>query len=105
MAEITLTSENFAENVLQSGKLVLVDFWATWCGPCRMLAPNLAQIANEHAAELVVGKVNVDDEADLAEEFGIRSIPTLILFRNGKPIAQTLGYKTKEQLEAFLSEQ
>lgn len=105
MAEITLTGENFAESVLKSDKPVLVDFWATWCGPCRMIAPNVAQIAEEHTTDLVVGKVNVDEEAELAEEFGIRSIPTLILFRNGKPAAQSLGYKTVEQLEAFLNEQ
>ena len=105
MAEITLTGANFAENVLKSEKPVLVDFWATWCGPCRMIAPNVEKIAEDHAAEIVVGKVNVDEEADLAEEFGIRSIPTLILFRNGRPVAQTLGYKTVEQLEEFVKAQ
>ncbi len=105
MAEITLTGANFAENVLKSDKPVLVDFWATWCGPCRMIAPNVEKIAEDHAAEIVVGKVNVDEEADLAEEFGIRSIPTLILFRNGRPVAQTLGYKTVEQLEEFVKAQ
>lgn len=105
MAEITLTGANFAENVLKSVKPVLVDFWATWCGPCRMIAPHVAEIAENHAAEIVVGKVNVDEEADLAEEFGIRSIPTLILFRNGRPVAQTLGYKTVEQLEEFIKAQ
>ena len=105
MAEITLTGANFAENVLKSDKPVLVDFWATWCGPCRMIAPHVAEIAENHAAEIVVGKVNVDEEADLAEEFGIRSIPTLILFRNGRPVAQTLGYKTVEQLEEFIKAQ
>ena len=105
MAEITLTGANFAENVLKSDKPVLVDFWATWCGPCRMIAPNVEKIAEDHAAEFVVGKVNVDEEADLAEEFGIRSIPTLILFRNGRPVAQTLGYKTVEQLEEFVKAQ
>ena len=105
MAEITLTGANFAENVLKSEKPVLVDFWASWCGPCRMIAPNVEKIAEDHAAELTVGKVNVDEEADLAEEFGIRSIPTLILFRNGRPVAQTLGYKTVEQLEEFVKAQ
>ena len=105
MAEITLTGANFAENVLKSEKPVLVDFWATWCGPCRMIAPNVEKIAEDHTAELTVGKVNVDEEADLAEEFGIRSIPTLILFRNGRPVAQTLGYKTVEQLEEFVKAQ
>ena len=105
MAELTLTGQNFEQEVLLAKEPVLVDFWATWCGPCRMIAPNVAQIAEEHAADLVVGKVNLDEEAELAEEFGIRSIPTLILFRNGKPAAQSLGYKTVEQLEAFLNEQ
>ena len=105
MAEITVTGANFAEDVLKSDKPVLIDFWATWCGPCRMIAPNVEKIAEDHAAELVVGKVNVDEEADLAEEFGIRSIPTLILFRNGRPVAQTLGYKTVEQLEEFIKAQ
>ena len=100
--EITLTKENFREETTDTDLPVLVDFWATWCGPCRMIAPNVAQIAEEHTADLVVGKVNVDEEAELAEEFGIRSIPTLILFRNGKPAAQSIGYKTTEQLEAFL---
>ena len=105
MAELTITEQNFDEEVMRAKVPVLVDFWATWCGPCRMIAPNVAQIAEEHTADLVVGKVNVDEEAELAEEFGIRSIPTLILFRNGKPAAQSLGYKTVEQLEAFLNEQ
>ena len=104
MAEITLTGENFAESVLKSDKPVLVDFWATWCGPCRMIAPNVAQIAEEHTTDLVVGKVNVDEEAELAEEFGIRSIPTIILFRNGKPVAQSIGYKTTVSLKSALSE-
>ena len=102
MAELTITEQNFDEEVMRAKVPVLVDFWATWCGPCRMIAPNVAQIAEEHTTDLVVGKVNVDEEAELAEEFGIRSIPTLILFRNGKPVAQSIGYKTTEQLEAFL---
>ena len=102
MSEITLTGENFAESVFLSDKSVLVAFWATWCGPRRMIPPNVAQIAEEHTTDLVVGKINVDEEAELAEEFGIRSIPTIILFRNGKPVAQSIGYKTTEQLEAFL---
>lgn len=105
MAELVLTEQNFEEEVLRAKQPVLVDFWATWCGPCRMIAPNVEKIAEDHAAELTVGKVNVDEEADLAEEFGIRSIPTLILFRNGRPVAQTLGYKTVEQLEEFVKAQ
>lgn len=104
MAEITLTNTNFAEHVLKEDKPVLVDFWATWCGPCRMIAPNVAKIAEEHVTDLTVGKVNVDEEAELAETFGIRSIPTLILFKNGKPVAQSVGYKTTEQLEAFIAQ-
>ena len=78
--EITLTKNNFEEEVLKSGVPVLVDFWATWCGPCRMVAPVLREIAGEKAGELKVWKVNVDEEEELAIRFGISSIPTLLLF-------------------------
>ena len=104
MAELKLTAQNFEAEVLQSANPVLVDFWAPWCGPCRMLAPTLAAFAEEHASTLSVGKVNVDEESALASQFGIMSIPALILFKNGTPVAQRAGYCTKAELEAFVSE-
>ena len=100
--EIVVTADNFEEEVLRSDKPVLVDFWATWCGPCRMLAPTVAAIAEEKAAVLKVGKVDVDQEPGLAAKFGIMSIPTLILFENGEAVRQTMGYQSKEALEAWI---
>lgn len=100
--EQILTSENFDKVVLHSAGPVLVDFWATWCGPCRMLAPIVAELAEEHEETLTVGKVDVDDAPDLAARFDIVSIPTLILFRDGKPAARAIGYRTKQELEALL---
>ena len=101
MAEIIITNKNFEEEVLKSDIPVLVDFWATWCGPCRMLAPIVEEIANENEGTLKVGKVDVDQQAELAMKYGIMSIPTLILFKDGQPVAQSLGYKPKAQIEAM----
>lgn len=101
MSEITLTKENFAAEVLNSDKPVIVDFWATWCGPCKMLAPVLAEIAEERA-DIKVGKVNIDEEPELATEFRIVSIPTVMLFKDGKSVQTEIGYRSKDQLmEAF----
>ena len=100
--EIELTAENFDQVVLQAKEPVLVDFWATWCGPCRMLAPVVGELAEEKAGELTVGKVNVDEAPELAARFGIVSIPTLILFRNGESVKKTIGYCTKEELNEFI---
>lgn len=102
MAEVTLTSENFENEVLKSEVPVVVDFWATWCGPCKMIAPELEELAGEYAGRIKVGKVNVDDQSALAEKFGISSIPTLMLFRDGKHVDTTVGYMTKSQLESFV---
>lgn len=102
MSEITLTNNNFKSEVLDSDKPVLVDFWATWCGPCQMLTPVLSQIAENHKDDLKVGKINVDEQPELAERYGISSIPSIILFKNGKAVRNTVGYKTKEQLEEFI---
>ena len=99
MSEIVITRENFKEEVLQSDLPVLVDFWASWCGPCKMLAPTIAQIAEEQAGKVKVGKVNVAEEQELAAQFRIMSIPTLVLFRNGAVAAQAVGVQPKAQIE------
>ena len=98
MAEVTITKENFEAEVLQSEIPVILDFWATWCGPCRMIAPTLAQIAEENEGKIKVGKVNVDEEMDLAVRFGIESIPTLIVFRAGAQVNKAIGVMPKEQI-------
>ena len=103
MAEITITLANFEEEVLRSDKPVLIDFWASWCGPCRMLAPSVAKLAAEHP-EIKVGKVNVDEEQELAMRFGIMSIPTLLLFKNGAPVSQTMGFQPYAALEQFIKQ-
>ena len=97
--EIELTPANLEEEVLKSSKPVLVDFWAPWCGPCRMLAPILAQIAEEKSGVLKIGKVNVDEAAELAAQYGISSIPALLLFKGGQVAAQTVGFMQKAELE------
>jgi thioredoxin 1 len=95
--EITITKNNFDTEVLKSLKPILIDFWASWCGPCRMLAPVVEEIAGERT-DIKVGKVNVDDEPELADKFGINSIPTVILIKNGQPAATSVGYRDKERL-------
>ena len=104
MAEIKITATNFETEVLRADKPVLVDFWADWCGPCRMLAPVLEEIAREHEGELQVGKVNVDEEMSLAQQFGVTSIPMLLLFKDGKPVAKSVGYRPQAELEALLEQ-
>ena len=103
MSEITLTKDNWEVEVMQSDVPVLVDFWASWCGPCKMLAPVVAQIAQEQAGKVKVGKVNVDMEQELAAQFRVMSIPTLILFKNGEVAAQTVGVQPKAQIEALFA--
>ncbi|MBE6825509.1 MAG: thioredoxin [Ruminococcus sp.] len=102
MKELTITAENFEAEVLASDVPVLVDFWATWCGPCRMLAPTIAEIAEEYAGRVKVGKINVDSEPQLAAKFGIASIPTVMIFKNGKVTDTVVGLRPKAQLEALL---
>ena len=99
MAEITITEKNFEQEVINSTLPVLVDFWASWCGPCRMLASVIEEIAEEYEKEIKVGKINVDEERALAMQFGIESIPTVLLFKAGKVVAKSVGFRTKEQLE------
>ena len=102
MAEIILTAENFEEEVLRSDKPVLVDFWATWCGPCRMLAPVIAQIAEEQKDVIKVGKIDVDEEPELAMRYGIASIPTLKVFKNGEAVKTSVGVIPKPMIEDLL---
>ncbi len=102
MSEITLTVDNFEEKVLKADKPVLVDFWATWCMPCRMIAPIVEEIAEETAGQAYVGKVNVDDQAELAARYRVSSIPTLIVFENGQEQRRTVGVQDKEELLDFL---
>ena len=94
MAVITITKENFAQEVLQSEKPVLLDFWASWCGPCRMLSPIVDEVAEERT-DVKVGKVNVDEQPELAAEFGVMSIPTLLVFEQGKLVRQAVGARPK----------
>lgn len=94
MAVITITKENFAQEVLQSEKPVLLDFWASWCGPCRMLSPIVDEVAEERG-DVKVGKVNVDEQPELAGQFGVMSIPTLLVFEQGKLVRQAVGARPK----------
>ena len=102
--ELKITAENFESEVLKSDKPVLIDFWAPWCGPCRRMGAVVAEIAKEEEASLKVGKVNVDEEGDLAQKFGIMSIPAFLLFKNGEVVAQTIGGQSKETLVSFVKQ-
>ncbi len=102
MAEIIITEENFENEVLNSDKPVLVDFWAQWCGPCRMLGPIIEEIANDYEGKVKVGKVNVDVQPNLASKYGIASIPTVIVFKNGKPEKTLVGLRSKNEIENMI---
>ena len=99
-----IKQENFDSFIAQSDKPVLVDFWATWCGPCRMLTPVIEQVSQENGDKLAVGKVNVDDCPDLAMKFGVMSIPTLILFKDGQIVDKRVGYPPKNQLDEMIKQ-
>lgn len=101
MSILNITKENFEETVLKNSNRVLLDFWAEWCGPCQMIAPIVHQIAEENE-HITVGKVNVDEQMELAMQFGISSIPTLLIFEGGKVIATSVGLRSKEQIENLL---
>lgn len=102
MAEVTITDKNFEEEVLKSSQPVLVDFWASWCGPCRMLGPVIEEVAHELDGQVKVGKVNVDENPGLSQKFGIRSIPTLLLFKDGQVVDTSMGYMPKEKVLEFI---
>ena len=101
--EITATNENFA-SIVESGEPVLVDFWATWCGPCRMLSPTVDEIAAEYEGKAVVAKCNVDDADEFASQCGIRNIPTLIYFKDGQVVGRSVGVVSKSDIESKLNE-
>lgn len=101
---INVTDSSFEADVLNSAEPVLVDFWAPWCGPCKMIAPVLEELADEYAGKIKVAKINIDDNAAIAPKYGIRSIPTLILFRNGQPEATKIGASGKSDLAAFIDQ-
>ena len=98
---LEITTGNFVNEVLEAKATVLIDFWATWCGPCRMQAPILEAFAGEHP-EIKVGKINVDEQPELAQQFGIMSIPTLIVFKNGEKVNESVGLVPKEKVEEMI---
>ncbi|NLX77734.1 MAG: thioredoxin [Clostridiaceae bacterium] len=100
---LTVTKENFDQEVLQSEQPVMVDFWAAWCGPCRMVAPTVEQVAEEFQGKAKVVKVNVDDNGELAERYRIMTIPTLMVFKNGNVVDSLVGVRTKEELSNMLN--
>jgi thioredoxin 1 len=97
-----LTDTSFDQEVLQSGVPVLVDFWAEWCGPCKMLGPVLEELAGEYTGRIKVAKVNIDEHQKVASDYGIRAIPTLLLFKNGEVAEQIVGLRSKRDLKASL---
>ena len=99
---VTLTQENFAAEVLKASVPVLVDFWAEWCGPCKMIAPILDEAAKDYAGKLKVAKINIDDNQATPSKFGVRGIPTLMIFKNGEVAATKVGALSKSQLKAFI---
>ena len=102
MAEITITNENFEQEVLKSDIPVLVDFWAEWCGPCKMLGPVIDELSGEYEGKVSFFKLDVDDNQDLASEYGINSIPNLIFFKKGEKVSEAVGFKPAEDLKTWI---
>jgi thioredoxin 1 len=102
MASTNITPENFETEITHSGQPVLVDFWAPWCGPCRQIAPALEELSEEMAGQVKIAKLNTDDHPELASQFGIRGIPTMILFKGGRPAATKVGAQPKSMIKDWL---
>ena len=102
MAIVHANAQTFPQEVLQSNETVLVDFWAAWCGPCKMLAPVVHEIAEENAGTIKVGKINVDEQMELAMRFQVSSIPMLVVFKDGKAVAKSVGYRPKAEIAAMV---
>ena len=103
MGVIEINSENYEKEILKSEKPVLIDFYADWCGPCKMMSPIVDEIAEELKENVIVGKVNVDENQDLAMEYGIMSIPTLVILKNGEPVKTFVGVTDKETIKSVLN--
>ncbi len=103
MSEITITKENFNEEVINSGEPVLLDFWASWCGPCKMIAPSVASVADKFAGKVKVGKINVDEQPELAMQYKVSGIPTLLMFKGGSEVGRSVGYIPEEEIESFVN--
>lgn len=103
MTEMNITKENFEAEVMNSDRPVLIDFWAPWCGPCRMLSPIISEIAEEHGDKVKVCKVNVDEQGELASTFGVMSIPTLVVIKEGKVVNSAVGVRPKDQIVSMFS--
>ncbi|MCC7331108.1 MAG: thioredoxin [Flavobacteriales bacterium] len=99
---LELTDANFAENVLNSDKAVMVDFWAVWCGPCRMVGPIVEELANEYQGKAIVGKLDVDNNPDISQKYAIRNIPTILFIKNGEVVDKVVGAASKDALESKL---
>lgn len=102
MSVVTITKENFQKEVVESEKRVLLDFWASWCGPCKMFSPIVDEFAQENVGKVKVGKINIDEQPDLAAQFRVMSIPTAMLFVNGQPTQTLVGVQPKARLEAMV---
>ena len=102
MAELKITRENFENEVMKSNIPVLIDFWAPWCGPCQMMGPIIEQLAEEYEGKAKVGKVNVDEEGELSQAFGVMSLPTIVLVKVGKVVIQAFGARPKTEVEEML---
>jgi thioredoxin 1 len=104
MADINFTDQNFQQDVLQSNQPVVIDFWAPWCGPCRVVSPIIEELAKEYDGKVKVGKMNVDENPQIAGQFGIMSIPTVMMFRNGQPVQSMVGAKSKDTYKRTIDE-